>query len=91
MNEIASMMRDPVQDAGSCGSGCCVEIEEEGGTTKSRLLHLDESVVPENDPCQIYTCRVRSSLWLLGSKSFSYITAGVRTRSGADRMRNDSV
>ena len=59
--EIANvMMRDQVQDVGSCGSGCCVEIDRDDGKTQTSLLHLDESVTPESDPCQIYTCTVRS-------------------------------
>ena len=61
LQEIANVvMRDQVQDVGSCGSGCCVEIDRDDGATQTSLLHLDESVTPADDPCQIYTCTVRS-------------------------------
>ncbi|CAI8038078.1 Thrombospondin-2 [Geodia barretti] len=56
LNEVAKMMWDPVEDLGSCGSGCCIEIETEGGTTHSRLLDLDKTFIPESDPCQMYIC-----------------------------------
>ena len=58
MYEIASMMRESVEDAGSCGRGCCVEIERKDGTIESRLLQIDQSVSPEDDGCVRYTCKV---------------------------------
>ena len=61
LNEVAKMMRDPVEDLGSCGSGCCIEIETEGGTRHSRLLDLDKTFIPESDPCQMYICTVREN------------------------------
>ena len=58
MYEIASMMEESVTDAGSCGRGCCVELESANGAAESRLLQLDESVSPEDNDCIKYTCKV---------------------------------
>lgn len=57
--EIASLMRDPIENVGSCGSGCCVEIDGEAGETRTRLLYLNEEITTKDDPCLMYTCTVR--------------------------------
>jgi hypothetical protein len=54
--EITKMMQDPVEHVGSCGLGCCVEIDRDSAGTETRLLQLDERVTSPDDPCQIYTC-----------------------------------
>ena len=54
LREVASLMREPVEHVGSCGSGCCVEID---GTAS--LLNLHQSVSPASDTCSVYTCTVR--------------------------------
>ena len=56
--EMAQMMRDPVEEVGSCGRRCCVEVDGQDGAAETRLLDLDDSITPETDPCQVYTCTV---------------------------------
>ena len=73
MYEIASIMREPVEDAGSCGRGCCVEIERKDGTTENRLLQIDQSVSPEDDGCVRYTCKVNLDTYSYGSIYDSYL------------------
>lgn len=58
--EIASMMQqNSVEELGSCGRKCCVELDGDKGEKETRLLDIDQSISVEDDPCKIHTCTVR--------------------------------
>ena len=81
------MMQDPVEHVGSCGLGCCVEIDRDSAGTETRLLQLDERVTSPDDPCQIYTCTVSGSLTAFGGKSNAWTSLCTVLRALADESR----
>ena len=80
-------MQDPVEHVGSCGLGCCVEIDRDSAGTETRLLQLDERVTSPDDPCQIYTCTVSGSLTAFGGKSNAWTSLCTVLRALADESR----